>query len=150
MKIIDMHTHVFPDKIAENTVRFLEQEAETEACLNGTVYDLKRSMKEAGISISVNQPIATTPAQVRSINDWAKGIEDGEIISFGTIHPLLENFAEEIGRIRKMGIKGVKIHPDYQKFHPDDESVFPIYESLIENDMILLFHASSRTFPFMM
>lgn len=141
MKIIDIHTHVFPDKIAEKTIKFLSQEAQAEPYLDGTVSDLKRSMDEAGITISVNQPIATTPSQVRSINDWAKGIENGRILSFGTIHPLLEDFAEELRRIRRMGIKGVKIHPDYQRFRPDDESVFPIYESLIENDLIALFHA---------
>ena len=136
-----MHTHLFPDEIAEKTIDFLAKEANAEAFLNGTVSDLKRSMDIAGISLSINQPIATKPSQVRSINNWAKGIEDDRIISFGTIHPLFEDFAEEIGRIKGLGIKGVKIHPDYQKFYPDDESVFPIYECLVENDMILLFHA---------
>lgn len=141
MKIIDMHTHVFPDELAEKTMNFLAKEAQTEAFLNGTVSDLKRSMDESGITLSVNQPIATKPSQVRSINNWAKEIEDSSIMSFGTIHPHYEDFKEEIMRIKKMGIRGIKIHPDYQKFYPDDEAVFPIYECLAENGMIILFHA---------
>ncbi|MBN2372528.1 amidohydrolase [bacterium] len=136
-----MHVHVFPDDIAEKTVGFLAKEANAEAFLNGTVYDLRRSMDIAGISFSINQPIATKPSQVRSINNWARQIEDDRIISFGTIHPHFEDFDEEIRRIKGMGIKGIKLHPDYQKFYPDDESVFPIYECLVENDMFVLFHA---------
>ena len=141
MKIIDLHTHVFPDKIAEKTIKSLAKEADTEAFLDGTVADLKRSMDMAGITLSVNQPIATMPSQVVSINNWAKSIENGRIISFGTMHPLFEDYAEELRRLKKLGIKGIKIHPDYQKFHPDEEHVFPIYESLVENDMAVLFHA---------
>jgi predicted TIM-barrel fold metal-dependent hydrolase len=136
-----MHVHVFPDKIAEKTIKALAEEAEAEAFLDGTISDLKRSMDIAGVTLSVNQPIATIPSQVPSINNWAKGVEDEKIMSFGTIHPLFEDFSEELRRIKKMGIKGIKIHPDYQKFHPDEESVFPIYESLVENDMVVLFHA---------
>ncbi|MGA1869297.1 MAG: amidohydrolase family protein [bacterium] len=141
MKIIDIHTHIFPDEIAEKTVKYLALEAKVDSYLDGTASDLRHSMDNAQISLSVNQPIATKPSQVSSINNWAKQIEDTHILSFGTIHPLFEDFASELKRIKDMGIKGVKIHPDYQNFFVDDESVFPIYECLEKNDMIILFHA---------
>lgn len=141
MKIIDIHTHIFPDEIAPTTIKYLEEEANIKAYLDGTISDLKGSMKKAGISISVNQPISTKPSQVQSINNWIKQIQDDIVISFGTIHPQFKDFKSEIKRLREWGIKGVKFHPDYQKFHPDDETVFPIYESLRENEMIILFHA---------
>jgi len=141
VKIIDIHTHIFPDEIAPTTIKYLQEKANTRACLNGTASDLKSSMKKAGISISVNQPISTKPSQVQSINNWIKEIQNHEIISFGTIHPQYEDFKSEIKRLKEWGINGVKLHPDYQKFHPDDETVFPIYECLCENGMITLFHA---------
>lgn len=141
LKVIDIHTHVFPDEIAAKTIDFLAEEANTNAFLNGTIAALKESMAIARIDISVNQPISTKPSQVRSINDWAKRVENDSIISFGTIHPLFEDFDDEIRRMKKLGLKGIKFHPDYQEFYPDDESVFPIYESLVANDMIILFHA---------
>ncbi|MBC8458256.1 MAG: amidohydrolase [Deltaproteobacteria bacterium] len=140
-KIIDIHTHIFPDEIAHKTMRYLEEEANTKAYLDGTISNLKNSMKKANISISVNQPISTKPSQVQSINNWAKQIQNDEVISFGTIHPKYEGFKDEIKRLKELGIKGVKLHPDYQEFHPDDESMFPIYECLAENDIIILFHA---------
>lgn len=141
MKIIDIHTHVFPDAIAEKTMAFLSEKAGVKPFLNGTVADLKRSMDAAGIAVSVNQPIATTPSQVVSINNWALGIQDERIVSFGSLHPQFEGIDEELGRIKGLGIRGVKLHPDYQRFHPDEEAVFPLYEALIRHDMIALFHA---------
>jgi predicted TIM-barrel fold metal-dependent hydrolase len=89
----------------------------------------------------VNQPISTKPSQVQSINNWVKQIQDDTVISFGTIHPQFKDFESEIKKLKEWGIKGVKFHPDYQKFHPDDEFMFPIYECLRENEMIILFHA---------
>jgi len=141
LKIIDMHIHVFPDEIAEKTVTALAEKSGVEAFLNGTVADLKRSMDAAGIAVSVNQPVATTPSQVVSINNWALGIQDERIMSFGSMHPQYERIDEEIRRIKGLGIRGVKLHPDYQRFHPDDEAAFPLYDALVRHDMIALFHA---------
>lgn len=138
-----------PDEIAPTTIKYLKEEANTKAYLNGTISNLKSSMKRAGISISVNQPISTKPSQVQSINNWAKQSQDETIISFGTLHPQFEDFENEIKRLREWGLKGVKLHPDYQQFHPDDEFMFPIYETLRENEMIVLFHAGAdiRLYP---
>ena len=75
-------------------------------------------------------------------------------IPFGSIHPQYTNFKEEIRRLADAGIKGVKFHPEYQEFDMDDPAVYPIYEELGKNGMIMLFHAgydpayeSSRSYP---
>ena len=81
MKIIDIYAHIFPDEIAPTTIKYLKEEANTKAYLNGTISNLKSSMKRAGISISVNQPISTKPSQVQSINNWAKQSQDETIIA---------------------------------------------------------------------
>lgn len=57
--IIDIHTHCFPDKIAAYAVPKLESSAREgiKAVLNDTVSSLLKSMKEAGIGLSVVQHI---------------------------------------------------------------------------------------------
>ena len=142
MKIIDIHTHIFPDVLASAAIKFLEEEANTKAFHNGTAAGLKKSMKEAGITLSVQHPVATKPSQVKSINDWVKDYQNNSegILSFGGMHPLYRDFQEEMKRMKGMGFKGYKLHPEYQKFYPDDPSVFPMYEATIENDFIILFH----------
>jgi len=40
-----------------------------------------------------------------------------------------------------MGLKGIKFHPDYQKFFVDDKKMFPIYETAFGLGLIVVFHA---------
>ena len=70
--IIDMHTHTFPTKIAQNAVHDLEQRSKTQAVANGTQDELLEQMNEAGVDISVIAPVATSPKQVESINRHAE------------------------------------------------------------------------------
>ena len=140
-RIIDFHVHCFPDELAYKTIPLLAERAGVEARLNGTVSDVKQSMNKAEIVCSVIQTIATKPSQTEVINDWASSIQGDGIICFGTIHPLYPDPEAEIKRIKEMGLPGIKFHPDYQEFFVDDEKLFPVYEKIIENDLIILFHA---------
>ncbi|MFW5999791.1 MAG: amidohydrolase family protein [Halanaerobiaceae bacterium] len=140
-KIIDFHVHCFPDDLAGKTISLLEEKANEKARLDGTVANIKRSMKKAGIDWSVVQNIATKPSQTETINDWAASIQGEGIISFGTIHPEFSEPEAEIERIRDSGLPGIKFHPDYQEFYVDEEKFFPIYEKIIEKDLIILFHS---------
>ena len=142
MDIIDIHTHIFPDVLAAGAIKFLEEEANTRAFHNGTAAGLRETMKEAGIALSVQHPVATKPSQVRTINDWGKDYvkPNGGILSFGGMHPSYKDVPGEMKRMKEMGFKGYKLHPEYQKFYPDDPSVFGMYEATIENDLMILFH----------
>ena len=142
MDIIDIHTHIFPDMLAEGAIKFLEEEADTKAFHDGTEAGLRKSMQEAGIAKSVQQPVATKPSQVKSINDWAAPLASasGDIVSFGGMHPEYKDIAGEMRRMKELGFKGFKLHPEYQKFYPDDPAVFPMYEAAMDNDMIVFFH----------
>ena len=75
------------------------------------------------------------------VNDFAEAINGGDIVSFGSIHPDSQNVFEELERIKAMGLKGVKLHPDYQGFFVDDEKVFPIYEECEALNLPITFHA---------
>jgi hypothetical protein len=133
--IIDFHTHIFPDKIAVKTVNHLEYIGRIKAYADGTLEDLKRSMKEAGVTHSVVLPIVTKPEQFRHINEFAQAItheepeEDGlSIISLGGIHPDSANYKEELRIIKRKGLKGIKLHPYYQATYIDDIK----YERIID------------------
>lgn len=139
--IIDIHTHCFPDDLAVRAVPLLAETAAIQSYTDGTVHDLKRSMREADIDISVVQPIATKPSQVKTINDWAGKIQDETIMSFGTLHPDYPDWKEEVKRLVERGSKGIKFHPDYQDFFVDEERMYPIYEMLFSHGLIILFHA---------
>lgn len=142
--IIDFHTHTFPDEIAARAITQLSERAQVPPATDGTTSALQASMQRAGIDISVIMPIATRATQVRSINDWAITANTlPGIRSFGTLHPQqkIEEWQAEIDRLVAAGIRGVKMHPDYQNFYVDDPLLFDIYRSLADAGLLLLLHA---------
>lgn len=141
MKVIDFHVHAFPDELASRAMEQLSEHSGVAPSYDGTISGLRCSMVRAGISASVLQPVATKPSQVRSINDWAASLREDWLIPFGAIHPDFEDPRGELERIHILGIRGVKIHGDYQGSFVDDERYMPIYEALEDLGMILLFHA---------
>lgn len=139
--VIDFHVHCFPDELALKAVPTLAQRAGVPAQLDGTISCLKKSMKKSGVSRSVVLSIATKPSQTEKLNNWSAEIQDEEIISFGSIHPDYANWKDELKRIKEMGLKGIKYHPDYQLFYVDERRMFPIYEYTFELGLIIVFHA---------
>lgn len=141
-QIIDFHTHIFPDQIAEHAISSLEEVRRIKSCKKGTLKELIDSMNWTGIERSVLMPVSTKEDQVKSINDFAISLADHpRVVSFGTIHPQFEEFKSEIERLKNAGVIGVKFHPEFQEFYPDEERMFPIYEEFIKQDMIAFFHA---------
>lgn len=139
--VIDFHVHCFPDELAKRAVKALEAAAGTPARLDGTVGGIKQSMKRAGISHSVVLSIATKPSQTQRINNWSAEIQGEGIFSFGSIHPEYPDWRQELDRIKKLGLKGIKLHPDYQNFFVDDPHIMPIYEYAFSLGLIVVFHA---------
>lgn len=139
--VIDFHVHCFPDDLALKAVQTLAQQAGIAAWSDGTIRSLKKLMGKAGISHSVVLPIATKPSQTEKINDWSAEIQDREIIAFGSIHPDYKDWKAELERIKEMGLKGIKLHPDYQLFFVDEQRMFPIYEHAFKLGLIVVFHA---------
>ena len=141
--IIDFHTHAFPDKISSVAMEKLSfAGGGLEPQSNGTVSSLKEEMKKDGVDISVVLSIATNPNQQTNVNNFANDINDKKsIFAFGSVHPDSENALEELERIKDMGLKGVKFHPEYQKFYVDDEKMKPIYKKISSLGLITVFHA---------
>ncbi|PKB82767.1 MAG: hypothetical protein BZY88_03740 [SAR202 cluster bacterium Io17-Chloro-G9] len=136
---VDVHTHVWPERIAEITLEAMARDTGIEAVSGNTVSALKAHMAESGVDKSVVLGFTERPDQVSRANDWLISIQDDMIVPFGAIHPELENKADEVSRLRQAGIKGIKLHPVINRFYPDDPKMFPVYEELGE-DMVLEIH----------
>lgn len=142
MPVVDIHTHTFPDAVAAKAIPALVEEAGGHPVFyDGTVSGLLGLMDRAGIDVSVMAPVATKPSQVASINDWSAASESDRLVAFGAVHPALDDPAAEIHRMADLGLKGFKMHPEYQDFAPDEPRMDAIYEAALEHDMIILFHA---------
>lgn len=132
MDIIDIHTHIYPDSIAQKaTDSVIEFYGIGGADMNGTAAMLEDRHKTAGIGKSVILPVAIRHDRAQSINDYIKEqtLRSDHFIGFGTVHAAMENIGEETERIYTMGLKGIKMHPDSQHFAIDDIRLFPMYEA---------------------
>ena len=141
--LIDFHTHCFPDKIASKAIEKLSfTSGGLTPYTDGTVLGLKDSMKKGGVDASVVLNIATNAHQQHSVNDFAASINDNKtIFSFGSVFPFSEDAFSELERIKELGLKGVKLHPDYQGFFIDDEKTYPIIEYAAKLGLIIVYHA---------
>ena len=141
--LIDFHTHAFPDKIAAMAIDKLSfVSGGLKPHTDGTLDSLKESMKKGEVDISVVMSIATNAHQQKNVNDFAARINTEEnIFAFGSVFPDAEDALYELERIKALGLKGVKLHPDYQGFMADDEKMIPIYKKISKLGLITLFHA---------
>ena len=138
--IIDFHTHAFPDDISERVMKMLEEEGGIKAHLDGKISTLLSSMDSCEIEKSVICNIATKAAQFDSILKWCKKVRSERIIPFPSFHPYDPEFKDRIDEIKHEGFKGIKFHPYYQNFTVDEERLFPVYEKICDENLILVMH----------
>lgn len=142
---IDFHTHCFPDAIAAKALRKLSVAAHMTPCTDGTAAGLSASTKEAGIDLSVALPVATSPGQVASINEFAARLNERtaetRLFSFGGAHPDDPDWRAHLDQVAARGMKGVKIHPVYQGVDLDDPRYLRILEHAGELGLIVITHA---------
>lgn len=138
--VINFHTHIFADKIAQRAVKSLEDKGKIKAFLNGTEAELLKDMERTGVDISIVLPVLTKPSQVWVVNEWALGLNK-RLISFAGLHPDDPDAVENIEKIAQMGFKGIKMHPDYQSFFVDDKHMYDIYGKIAEKGLVLMLHS---------
>ncbi len=144
--VIDFHTHVYPDKIAEKTIRTLMDSApDVKIYTKGTLNALLESMKNAGIDKSVILPVATRKGQFDTINKFALELNRTykNLVSFGGIHPDDDNIEEKIKFLKDNGFKGAKIHPDYTDTFIYDERYIKIIKECAKQGLKIVTHAGA-------
>lgn len=149
--LIDFHTHVFPDKIADRTIEILENNIKKQgydytAAIGGRLDNLKKSMSDNNIDISLVLPIATSATQHVSINNFAESINGKDnIYSLGSLYPFQEDWEQVLYTIKEKGLKGIKLHPEYQQFYIDGKEALRIFKKCDELDLITVLHSGRDT-----
>lgn len=126
--IIDFHAHVFPDRIAEWAMRKLSGGANVTGAAPATLEELCRNMDISGIDAAVALQVVTKEAQHEKALEYAKSIDSGRIISFGSVMPASVHALEYVWKISDEGLKGLKLHPALQRFDLGDERIFPVFD----------------------
>ncbi|MBR6402961.1 MAG: amidohydrolase family protein [Eubacterium sp.] len=145
MRIIDIHTHTFPDKIAAAALDALQKSSESKAHTDGTVSGLRESMDEAGVDVSVVLPVVTNPDKAASINSYSakqnESFDKTGVFMIGGIHPETPDYKSVIREAASMGLKGVKLHPDYYGIDFDDIRMKRIIDAASSEGLFIITHA---------
>lgn len=148
--IIDTHAHIYPDKIAIKAAKSIEHFYDIPVVNDGCVSTLLRLGDEAGVDRFLVHSVATTPEQVESINNFiisSVNAHPDRFVGFCTMHQNYADPGREIDRILAAGLRGIKLHPDFQEFNIDDEKAFPIYEAA-EGRLPILFHMGDTRYEY--
>lgn len=148
--IIDSHTHIFPEKIAKAALDRLSSVIQLTPATDGTINGLRSSMEKSGIDISVVLPIVTNPHQFDSILRFAVHINENyadctgpRLLSLAGIHPIAENYKDQLRLIKDEGFAGIKVHPNYQGLHFDDIHYLRLIYAASELGLSVITHAGA-------
>lgn len=142
-KVINAHCHIYPEKIASKAVTGIKDFYDLDMSLDGTIDDMIRDGSKVGVVHYLVHSVATTPKQVKSINEFiAESVNShqGLFTGFGSLHPDSDDIQGDFDYLMDLGLKGVKLHPDFQRFAMDDERAFRIGEVIIEGNVPMLVH----------
>ena len=148
MKVFDVHVHIYPDRIAEKASESISVFYDgMHMHGNGTLKDCLRQMDEGGVERFAAHSVALTPHNVESINRFileAQRQAPERIVPFAAIHPDMPDMQATVDGIVAQGFRGVKIHPDMQRFRVDDPGVAPMMEALSGRLPLLIHCGDSR------
>lgn len=139
---IDVHTHLFPERLQAAVRRAL-------ADMYGWEFDIADQPQAFAAVAAAHRteqfvilPYAHKPGIADSLNAWVAetgaSLDGG--IPFACVHPD-DNIRQTLDAAAARGSRGVKLHHQVQEVAPDDTRLFPVYEWLIEHSLPLMAHA---------
>ena len=143
-----MHTHIFPDKIARKATDSIGAFYDIPMEMIGTSEALLAGGEKIGVTKYLVCSVATKVEQVESIYRFVAGecAKHPEFIGFGSLHPGCPDIPKEVDNLITLGLRGIKLHPDFQLFKIDDEEAMPIYYEAEKRGLPILFHTGDKRF----
>lgn len=149
--IIDFHTHIFHEKIAEKAVLRLADISGYTPHTKATADDLLDHMHTSGVDLSVVLPVVTDPKQFDTILSFSLSVNERffnkvsekdtpRLLSLGGIHPMDTDMNAHITLLKNYGFKGIKLHPNYQGVKFSDIQYKRLLYKASELDLFVTVH----------
>jgi hypothetical protein len=153
MKVIDFHVHIGRKEHWHPWVHELLKKGDPAQYERldelMTPENLEAFLQGQGIDRAVvladNSPITTGVVTNEFVAEFCKGHRF--FIPFCSIHPFEDDLVKDTIRcVGGLGFKGIKMYPTYQHFYPNDERIYPLYETAERLDVPIMFHTGSSVF----
>ena len=146
----DAHAHIYPGKIAEKATANVGKFYDIPMDEVGLPHILHEEGTAAGIDRFLVCSVATKVEQVESINRFIaeKCAKYPEFIGLGAWHQDVTDVSGVLDEIQALGLRGIKLHPDFQRFHIDDDNMIEVYAECSRRGLPVLFHTGDDRMDF--
>ncbi len=142
---IDIHTHAFPDRLAQRATAGMSRILGFPCQGTGLLSDLAEDERKASIDMHVVLCCAATAGSTANVNTYALQCHKQEgTLAFGSIHPDCSSWEQELDRLENGGIRGLKLHPEYQGIAIDDARFEPLFEACQGRFCVLVHTGGTR------
>ena len=152
--IIDVHTH---SPTHQNEVPAAEKKVFTgwhsgaPVSTTNSWADYQRGMKSVDISIVFNIHVPDVEKYVGISGDAARindataefVASDKSRIGFMSVDPNRADYLDEYERAKSLGLKGIKLGANYQRFDPLGDAAFELYKKAKKDGLPILFHTGA-------
>ncbi|WP_413768908.1 4-hydroxyphenyl-beta-ketoacyl-CoA hydrolase [Rhodococcus pyridinivorans] len=151
IEAVDVHTHVEIDGcghrslddelMAASEKYFKSGEERTPSIESIAEHYRQRNMAAIVFTVDAHAGSGHSPNSVEEIAEKAAAHND-VLIPFGSVDPWQGKSAVRRARrlVDEFGVKGFKFHPSMQDFAPNDRRFYPLYDTLSETGVPVLFH----------
>jgi len=151
IEAVDVHTHVEIDGcghrslddelMAASEKYFKSGEERTPSIESIAEHYRQRNMAAIVFTVDAHAGSGHSPNSVEEIAEKAAAHND-VLIPFGSVDPWQGKSAVRRARrlVDEFGVKGFKFHPSMQDFAPSDRRFYPLYDTLSETGVPVLFH----------
>ncbi|MFQ5667144.1 MAG: amidohydrolase family protein, partial [Candidatus Binatia bacterium] len=111
-----------------------------------TIPNLLAEMDALGVArvailpIAVGLPFSADPTE-HVLGAIAQAGVGDRLIPFASVHPRDARWREKLRRYARRGVRGLKLHPEMQRFFPDDRAAMQVYEECQRLHLPVIFHA---------
>lgn len=142
--IIDGHTHVYPDRVAQKAIA--ASPADLKRFGDGTVGSLTEVMAASGVDRSICLGVANSGDRVENANRFAGSLDPARFVGFGSVHPDLSP-QENVASLRRHGLKGAKVHPMFQDLRLDDRRLLDTLAEMAGEFAVIMHVGAAGTDP---
>lgn len=150
MKFADIHAHIFPEKIAAKAAQSIGEFYGTQPGHLASADNLAQKEQAAGVCRVAVSNSAVTETQVRSVNTFIAEAcaAHTEFLGFGSLLPTMSGYCEELDYMQAYGLRGVKIHPDFQRIPLDLPTAIPLYREIARRGLPVLVHMGDDRYDY--
>lgn len=161
LRITDIHVHIQPWNMLKPEVRArMAQGRHDYAELESMMHDpgvVLRRMDEAGITRIgiINYVSPTLMGFTTEVNPWVAALarhSPERLIPFGGVDPRGRRPAEQVERLRELGVRAIKLHPPHQEiaanaYREGQSGLAEIYGRAEELGLPVMVHTGTSVFP---